>query len=620
MFVVGTAGHVDHGKSTLVEALTGIDPDRLAEEKERGLTIDLGFAWLQLPNGNEISIVDVPGHERFVNNMLAGVGGIDIALLVVAADESVMPQTREHLAILDLLQIPRGLVALTKKDLVDDDWIELVTADVEDTLEGTALEGAQVIPVSAHTGEGLPELIAAISSMIDDIPAKRDLARPRLPIDRAFTLTGFGTVVTGTLIDGHLEIGQDVELTVAGERTRVRGLQTHRQKVDRAEPGTRVAANLIGVSQDEVYRGEVLTNPGWLRATTAFDVHLRVLEDAPNQLRHNMYVTVHTGSSESVARLRLFEDDRANPGETTWAQLKLDSPIAIAKGDYFVIRSNMTTLGGGNIVDTHAPRPRRRHAPTIERLEIMERGSDRDVLHKTIEGIEPAEFRAVVNRANLNEDTARSELEAMIADNQVVVLGSGRIIQTTRFYTAGGWRDIEDRTRAALGDYHRQFPLRLAAPKEELRSRLRLVPQVFNDVLSLLNEAGVTVEQGSTVRLPDHTPNLGDTQRAAVDEYLRQLDSDPFSPPTDFAIDPEVVNLLDSEGQVVKVSESVVFSASAYQLMVDRITVHLSENGEITVADVRDLLGTSRKYALALMDHLDHVRITRRVGDVRVLR
>jgi len=243
MFVVGTAGHVDHGKSTLVEALTGIDPDRLAEEKERGLTIDLGFAWLQLPSGNEVSIVDVPGHERFVNNMLAGVGGIDIALLVVAADESVMPQTREHLAILDLLQIPRGLVALTKKDLVDEEWIELVMADIEGTLEGTALEGAQIMPVSAHTGEGLPELISAISEMVEDIPAKRDLARPRLPIDRAFTLTGFGTVVTGTLIDGHLETGQDVELTVGGQRTRVRGLQTHRHKVERAEPGTRVVSH-----------------------------------------------------------------------------------------------------------------------------------------------------------------------------------------------------------------------------------------------------------------------------------------------------------------------------------------------------------------------------------------
>ena len=260
MFVVGTAGHVDHGKSTLVEALTGIDPDRLAEEKERGLTIDLGFAWLDLPSGNEVSIVDVPGHERFVNNMLAGVGGIDLALLVVAADESVMPQTREHLAILDLLRIPRGLVALTKKDLVDDDWLELVTADIEDTLKGTVLEGAQILPVSAQTGEGLPELVSTIESMIQGIPAKRDLARPRLPIDRSFTITGFGTVVTGTLIDGHLETGQDVELTVAGQRTRVRGLQTHKNRVDRAEPGTRVAANLIGIPHDGIFRGEVLTS------------------------------------------------------------------------------------------------------------------------------------------------------------------------------------------------------------------------------------------------------------------------------------------------------------------------------------------------------------------------
>ena len=619
MFVVGTAGHVDHGKSTLVEALTGIDPDRLAEEKERGLTIDLGFAWLDLPSGSEVSIVDVPGHERFVNNMLAGVGGIDLALLVVAADESVMPQTREHLAILDLLRIPRGLVALTKKDLVDDDWLELVTADIEDTLKGTVLEGAQILPVSAQTGEGLPELVSAIESMIQGIPAKRDLARPRLPIDRSFTITGFGTVVTGTLIDGHLETGQEVELTVAGQRTRVRGLQTHKNRVDRAEPGTRVAANLIGVPHDGIFRGEVLTAPGWLRPTNAFDVHLRVLEDAPNPLRHNMYLTVHTGSSESVARLRLLEDNRAQPGDTTWAQLKLDDPVAVAKGDYFVIRSNMTTLGGGNIVDTHAPRPRRRHMPTIERLQVMERGSDSEILLKTIEGLEPAEFRTVVNRANLNADTARAEIEAMTSDSQVIALGNG-IRQTTRLYTAGGWRALEDLARTSLGEYHRQFPLRPGAPKEELRSRLNLNPQVFNDVMKLLNEAGVIHLGESTVRLPDHTPSLGDAQRKTVDDYLHRLDSDPFSPPTDIPIDSEVVNLLDDEGKVVKVSETVVFSATAYREMVDRISTHLGERGEITVADVRDLLGTSRKYALALMDHLDHVRITRRVGDVRVLR
>ena len=620
MFVVGTAGHVDHGKSTLVQALTGIDPDRLAEEKERGLTIDLGFAWLELPGGNEVSIVDVPGHERFVNNMLAGVGGIDLAMLVVAADESVMPQTREHLAILDLLRIPRGLVALTKRDLVDEEWLELVAADVEDALEGTALEGADILPVSAHTGEGLPELVATIESLLGEAPPKPDVSRPRLPIDRAFTISGFGTVVTGTLIDGCLEVGQEVELSVSGQRARIRGIQTHKNKALRAEPGARVAANLSGVERDGIFRGEVLTSPGWLRPTTAFDVQLRVLEDAPNPLRHNMSVTAHTGSSESVARLRLFEDDSANPGETVWAQLKPDNPMAVAKGDYFVIRSNMTTLGGGNIVDTHAPRPRRRHRPTIERLEVLERGDYGDALLKTIEGMEPAEFRAVVNRANLDADDARANLEEMIADGRVVALGDGAVGQTTRFYTSGGWRSLTDRARAALRDYHDQFPLRTGAPKEELRSRLNLDQQAFNDVLRLLRDGGIAVEEGSSARLPEHSPSLSESQEEVVEDYLRRLESDPFSPPTDMPIDPEVVNLLDERGQVVKVSESVVFSTAAYGEMIERISEYLRANEEISVADARNLLGTSRKYALALMDHLDHTRVTRRVGDTRVLR
>ncbi len=620
MFVVGTAGHVDHGKSTLVQALTGIDPDRLREEKERGMTIDLGFAWLKLPGGNEVSIVDVPGHERFVNNMLAGVGGIDLAMLVVAADESVMPQTREHLAILDLLQIDRGVVALTKRDLVEDEWLGLVESDIVEALDGTALEGSTIVPVSGATGDGLPELVGAIEDLLGEASPKKDLGRPRLPIDRSFTITGFGTVVTGTLIDGTLEVGQEVELAVSGRRTRIRGLQTHRQKEDRAEPGTRVAANLIGVPHDEISRGEVLTTPGWLRPTAAFDVHLRVIPDAPHPLRHNMFVTVHTGSSEVIARLRLLEGDRAEPGETTWAQLKLESPLAIAKGDYFVIRSNLTTLGGGNIVDTHARRPRRNHPATIERLEVMERGSDREVLVKTIEVAEPGEFSDVVNRANLSPSVAAAELSAMATERLVFALGGRKIGPGARFYTAGGWAALSEKTRKALSSYHRQFPLRQGAPKEELRSRLSLPPQVFNDALPMLGDSGVSEEHGSVVRLPSHRPALSDDQKKSVDAYLKLLDSDPFSPPTDGPIDAEVLSLLDEEGQVVKVSETVVFSADAYRQMVDSISSHIREHGEITVADVRDLFGTSRKYSLALMDYLDHQRVTRRVGDARVLR
>ena len=620
MYVIGTAGHVDHGKSTLVEALTGIDPDRLREEKERGMTIDLGFAWLQLPSGNETSIVDVPGHERFVNNMLAGVGGIDLALLVVAADESVMPQTREHLAILDLLRVERGLVAVTKRDLVDDDWLELVTADVEDTLEGTALEGAAIYAVSAMTGEGLPELVGAIDMMLDDTPPKRDVGRPRLPIDRAFTISGFGTVVTGTLIDGKIATGQDVELVVAGKSTRIRGLQTHKKGQTEAQPGTRVAANIINVSQDEVGRGEVLTTEGWLQPTDAIDVRLRIIPDAPHPLRHNMFITVHTGSSEVVGRLRLLEHDALQPGETGWAQIKLEAPLAAVKGDYYVIRSNRTTLGGGNIVQTHARRHRRRHAPTIERLEVMELGSTQDVLLKTIETSEPCEFGELINRANMDADTVKAELEEMSAESLIVPLGSVNITQGSHIFTTGGWNGVVERTQQSLEAYYGQFPLRRGAPKEELRSRLGMTAQVFNLTFARLQDQAVVEEDGALVRLPGYEPTLSDEQDAQVNNYIRTLEAEPFSPPTDAPPDDEVLNLLDEQGKVVRVSGNVVYSAEAYEQMVDIISEYIRENGEISVANVRDVLGTSRKYALALMDYMDHKRITRRVGDARVLR
>jgi selenocysteine-specific elongation factor len=620
VYVIGTAGHVDHGKSTLVEALTGIDPDRLREEKERGLTIDLGFAWMRLPSGNEVSIVDVPGHERFVNNMLAGVGGIDLALLVVAADESVMPQTREHLAILDLLQIRHGLVAVTKRDLVDDDWLGLVIADVEELLSGTVLEGARVVPVSGTTGEGLPELVSAIDALLQVAIPRKDLGRPRLPIDRSFTMSGFGTVVTGTLIDGGLGVGQEVELVLAGRTTRIRGLQTHRRKLDQASPGSRVAANLMGVAHEEIGRGEVLTNPGWLESTTAFDVRLKVIKDAPRSVRHNMFATVHTGSSERVARVRLLEVEVAAPGESTWAQLKLDSPLAVVKGDYFVIRSNRTTLGGGDIVDPHARRHRRRHQPILERLAVMEGGSSREVLLNSIEVSEPTELQPLVNRANLQPAAARSALEEMAAERLVVILGRGVLGPGVFIYTAAGWEALAERARTFLDGYHRQHPLRKGPPKEELRSRLGLTPQVFNNALPKLQEDGVIADEGPVVRRPEHVQRLSAAQRSAADEYLSLLEANPYSPPTDSPVDAEVLNLLADEGKVVKMSEPVVFAASAYREMVDGVSTYIGEKGEITVADVRDMFGASRKYALALLEYLDQQHITRRVGDGRVLR
>ncbi|MDE2860550.1 MAG: selenocysteine-specific translation elongation factor [Chloroflexota bacterium] len=620
MFVIGTAGHVDHGKSTLVKALTGIDPDRLREEKERGLTIELGFAWLTLPSGREVSIVDVPGHERFIRHMLAGVGGIDLALLVIAANESVMPQTREHLAILDLLRVERGLVVVAKRDLVDAEMVELVMAEVEDVLQDTTLEGAPMVAVSAVTGEGVPELLSTLDGMLDAAETRRDTGRPRLPIDRSFTMPGFGAVVTGTLIDGSLSVGMEVQLLPSGRVSRIRGLQSHQQKLETATPGRRLAVNLSGVSHDDIERGDVLTIPGWLRPTIAADVRLRLLDSAPRGLRHNRPVTFHTGSTESVARVRLLERDEAAPGEEVWAQVRLDNPLALVKGDYFVIRSSDATLGGGAVVEPHAKRHRRRHAPTLERLEVLERGSLEEVALQAIRSGEPCTLEALAGRANLSVKEAEGVVEQLAREGGVVTLPLGPVTQRSQLYTAAGWSTLAGRANGALGQYHREHPLRRGMQREELRSRLGLSVQEFPHVVARLAEDGALAEDAGAVRLPEHSAAPSMEQTKLVEAYIGRLRSDPFSPPTGEDPDEDVLAMLIDQGRVVRVSDAVVYEAAAYKEMVDAVVAAIRDNGTINVGQVRDRFNTSRKYALALLEHLDQQRITRRVGDDRVLR
>ena len=620
MYVIGTAGHVDHGKSTLVQALTGIDPDRLLEEKERGITIDLGFAWLSLEEGKEVSIVDVPGHEKFVNNMLAGVGSIDLALLVVAADESVMPQTKEHLAILDLLKIQRGIVAVTKCDLVDPDWIELVNTDVTDILKNTSLEGSPLIPVSGKTGEGLSELKSTMNNLLNETEPRKDLGRPRLPIDRAFTMPGFGTVVTGTLIDGCLNIGQEMELIPSQNTTRIRGLQTHLQKLDRVTPGRRVAANITGISPNTINRGEVLSSIGWLKPTSALDVNLKVLTDSPNPVRHNMFVTVHTGSGETISRVRLLEREVANAGESTFAQLKLENRIAALRGDHFIIRSNGTTLGGGKIIDAYAKRHRRRHVPTIKRLSDIENGSEKQILLKTLEFDGYLEFEDLIRKANVQSTIAQNAIKNMISEKVLISPNQGAIESGTYIFTINSWNGIIEKTLTFLDNYHQLYPLRQGAPKEELRSRLNINIQIFNLILERLQQEGVIKETGPIVQKPKHIPQLSCEENIEANNYITLLKTNPYSPPTDYTIDQEVLNLLVSEGKVVKVNESVVFAKSVYANMLARILSVLEEHGEVTVGDIRDLFGSSRKYSLALLEYLDQKHITRRVGDTHILK
>ena len=620
MFVVGTAGHVDHGKSTLIQALTGIDPDRLKEEKEREMTTDLGFAWLQLPSGREVSIVDVPGHERFIKNMLAGVGGFDLALLVVAADEAVRPQTREHLAILDLLQVQQGITVITKRDLVDVDFLELVAAEVEELLEGTVLAGSPIVPVSSVTSEGLDELLHTLDDLLERAEPRKDMGRPRLPVDRSFTISGFGTVVTGTLTDGSLRVGQEIELVPSHKRARVRGLQTHRKHIEEAAPGSRVAVNLTGISHEEIERGQVLTSPGWLRPTPAVDVSLQMVHDSHQPLRHNATITFHSGTAETLAKVRLLEGEAVQPGASAWVQLRLSDPLPLVKGDFFVLRSSDATLGGGRIVEPRAKRHKRAHAPTLERLTVMDQGSAREVLLRALEELAPVDYPALAQRVHMPESDARRALQELLEEHLALTIGSQELAKDTILYAASGWATLQQQARAALAQYHQQYPLRRGMPKEELRSRIKLPPQFFSPVLQRLAVDGALVEDGAFARLPDHQANLSPQQQHHVQEYLQALEANPYSPPTDVSLEPDLLNLLVEEGKVVKVSEEVVFSASAYRQMVEGIVERAKDQGKITVGEVRDLFGTSRKYALALMEYLDQERITRRVGDDRVLR
>jgi len=621
MYVIGTAGHVDHGKSTLVKALTDIDPDRLPEEKEREMTVDLGFAWMTLPSGREVSIVDVPGHERFIKNMLAGVGAIDLALLIVAADESVMPQTREHLAILDILQITRGLVVVTKSDLVDEELVELVKAEVEDTLRGTSFEGCPMLGVSAYTGEGLDELKSVIDTILDETEVRRDLGRPRLPIDRCFTISGFGTVVTGTLIDGTLAVGQEVELAGSGQRARIRGLQSHKTKVDSTDPGVRLAVNLSGLSRDEVERGEVLTAPGWLKPTYRLDARLKMVKNASHALKHNEGVTFHLFTSESSARVRLLDADRLPAGTEGWVQLLLADPLPVVKGDFFVIRSAEDTLGGGQIVD---PNPRRRYrrfdTDVVERLMMLDQGTGEDVIISVAEQWGPCDLTALSQKANLSTEEVLERVNRLVEDDLLVMLGEMGKDTDGVVYSVQGWNVLKGKVFTALRTYHNQYPLRKGPPAQEVRSRLEISQPVYQRVLARLGDEQFVVEEGQSIRLPEHEITLTPEMEQQAAKFLQALEQDPYAPPSDQPLDSELLGVLVEQGKVVRVTDSVIFAASAYRDMTQRIVEHMKAQGSITVAEARTMFDTSRKYVLPLLEYMDRQQITRRSGDERVLR
>jgi selenocysteine-specific elongation factor len=627
-FVVGTAGHVDHGKSTLVRALTGIDPDRLAEEKARAMTIDLGFAWLTLPSGRDVSIIDVPGHERFIKNMLAGVGGIDAAMLVIAADEGPMPQTDEHLSIIDLLQIPVGLVVISKIDLVDKDWLDLVTEEVRERLAGTTLADAPIVGVSATSGEGLEELRQALDETLDASPESQVGNRPRLPIDRVFTVTGFGTVVTGTLLGGELGVGQELEVYPQGMATRVRGLQTHGAKVDRARQGSRVAVNLSNLTVDDLRRGDVLAIPRALKPTHRVDVRLVLLPGSPVALEQNDAVDFFLGAAEVPARVTLLDRERIDPGQTAWVQLRFQQQAAVLKGDRFIVRrpSPSITIGGGEIIDANPPRHKRFRSEVIGALETLAAGSADEIVLQVLEA-GPREVRTLraEHPAGLNETQVDEALAELIAEADVRALNGGREggLRPGDFVVAATtWDGIKVKIVDTLTGFHALQPLRRGMPAEELRSRLKLggPPRLFDDVTGTAAYEGAIVNDGSTVRLAGFAIQLDERRRNAADTYLAALESAPTSPPApdEFGIDIETLGALVDLGEVVKVAEGIVFAPAAYKRIEREVLALIDRDGHITLAKFRDHFDTSRKYAQATLEYLDQRRITRRVGDERV--
>jgi len=632
MRVIGTAGHVDHGKSTLIRALTGIDPDRLQEEKERGMTIDLGFAWLQLPNGLEVSIVDVPGHERFIHNMLAGVGGIDIALLVIAADEGVMPQTREHVAILDLLGISNAVVALTKRDLVDDDWLDLVQADVEDflKLKGTSLRGAPIVPCSATTGAGLDELVSVLQDLLARERARPNTGRPRLPIDRVFTVAGFGTVITGTLIDGELHLGQELEVQPGGLRTRVRGLQSHRKKLESIPAGTRTAVNLGGLAVEDLRRGQVLTAPGLLKPTRAVDARLRLIREA-SAIRHNTEVSFHTGAAETLGKLALLDRDELQPGDEAWVQIRLQDEVALARGDLFVLRlpSPSMTIGGGSIVEPHARRHRRRQTTVLQQLEVLAQGTPEEIVLDRLRAREPADVESLVTRTGLAAAETRTALGNLVRSHEVLVLDStnGSVHMDGRSFVVSfaGWERLSSQVSTLLGAFHRSYPLRRGLPKEELRTRLGAEPRLFVRELERLKADGLATEDGPFVRLTSHSVSFSSAQEKQISVVLDVLREAGVAPPdrsdleSSLGVSGELVDALIAQGRLVEVAAGLLYDRDTLSSIVEQIRADISEHGPRTVAQIRDLLDASRKYALALVNYTDEHKITRRVGDERVL-
>lgn len=629
--IVGTAGHIDHGKTTLIKALTGRNTDRLKEEQKRGISIELGFTYFDLPSGNRVGIIDVPGHEKFIRNMLAGVVGIDIVMLVVAADEGVMPQTVEHLAIMDLMGIEKGFIVLTKADLVDEEWIELVKEEVREQVKGTFLEKAPIIPVSSIEKKGIDKVVAMIEELSTTVKDKNVDDTPRLPVDRVFSIQGFGTIVTGTLISGAFKVGDEVQIFPGDKLGRIRSLQVHGQDTQVAYAGQRVAINIAGIKKEEVDRGHVVAPKGSLKETSMLDVKVKILDNVEHIIQNRARLRLYIGTKEVLCRIVILDREELNPGEEAYAQLRLEEKIVAKRGDRFILRfySPMYTIGGGYVLEPNPNKKKRFDPKAIAELKIKERGDSEDIIERIIFDNSknfPSIKEISISTAML-EDKVKKDVETLAKKDKVILFNLTKdvhVIHKDYFEKVTG--EILD----YLSSYHKKYPLRTGVLKEEIRSRYlnTAKPLIGEKFIDLLIERGFIEQHKDKIALKDFKVELNNMQLKIKENIIDSFKGKGFIPPkkeeviescSDYQQAEEVFNYLVEKGEILKINEEVYMHRDDYEKALILAKDFINKNGQITVAEYRDLLNTNRKVALALLEYFDSLKITRREGNMRKL-
>lgn len=630
--ILGTAGHIDHGKTTLVKALTGTNTDRLREEQARGITIELGFASLDLPSGQHVGIVDVPGHEKFVKHMVAGASGIDIVTLIIAADEGVMPQTREHLEICTLLGVKFGFVVLTKTDMVDQEWLELVMEDVRDFVQGTFLEQSPIVPVSSTTGEGIPEFIQTLDDFCQKIPSRSSAGLFRLPVDRVFSMKGFGTVITGTLISGSVSVGDTIMIYPTEKTSKVRGIQMHNDSVMRAEAGMRTAINFQGLDKAVINRGDVLSTPGGLMTSYMVDVAFNFLKSNKKALKNRARVRFHAGTVEIMGLLILLDREKLEPGDTTVAQIRLDTPVALVKDDRYVLRSYspVRTIGGGEILNPVPLKHKRNRPEVVKSLEsIRDLSPDQIVLlHIRESGFRGVSFAAIKVMTNTADKVLETILQQHLSNQQIVVVDRENRIYVHR----DTLKDLKKQTFFLLENYHRSNPLKAGMGREELKSRLpsTVGGKLYNLLINVMVKEDDIVQEEENIRLSRHKVSLQADQTVIKEKLTGIYREGGLTPPNskdlpkllnvDYSAVKDLLMLLLKEGQLIKVSEELYFDASVIVHLKKRLVEYLKKHGEISTPDFKNMTKVSRKYVIPLIEYFDAKNITIRIGDIRKLR